>query len=170
MKEVKAEQEGNASCYQAKSRRDKLTPERSPVDSCTPALQEAQAELTGERQQLTHRGEDTTHSQLPIVFVASSPAAGATDVALRVSSGTLTERIIQMRRTKRNKEDMFQEVLQASGASDCHPPSSLLTINEKMQRDSRDGKYWQQMTVTECGGVQALHPSSWDSLRLSASQ
>ncbi|EMP32600.1 Solute carrier family 13 member 1 [Chelonia mydas] len=39
---------------------DKSTPERSPVDSCTPALQEAQAESTGEWQQSTHGGEDTT--------------------------------------------------------------------------------------------------------------
>ncbi|EMP25884.1 hypothetical protein UY3_17044 [Chelonia mydas] len=38
------------------------TPERSPVDSCTPALREAQAESTGKRQQSTHRSEDTTCS------------------------------------------------------------------------------------------------------------
>ncbi|EMP32163.1 hypothetical protein UY3_10690 [Chelonia mydas] len=38
----------------------KSTPERLPVDSCTPALLTAQAESKGERQQLTHRGEDTT--------------------------------------------------------------------------------------------------------------
>ncbi|XP_073218639.1 protein-lysine N-methyltransferase EEF2KMT isoform X2 [Lepidochelys kempii] len=35
-------------------------PQHSPVDSCTPAPREAQTELTGEQQQLTHRGEDTT--------------------------------------------------------------------------------------------------------------
>ncbi|EMP38078.1 Connector enhancer of kinase suppressor of ras 3 [Chelonia mydas] len=40
-------------------RHDKLIPERSPVDSCTPPPREAQAESTGERQQSTHRGEDT---------------------------------------------------------------------------------------------------------------
>ncbi|EMP40126.1 hypothetical protein UY3_02629 [Chelonia mydas] len=33
--------------------------ERSPIDSGTPPEQEAQAELTGERQQLTYRSEDT---------------------------------------------------------------------------------------------------------------
>ncbi|EMP26241.1 hypothetical protein UY3_16664 [Chelonia mydas] len=37
-----------------------LLPKHSPVDSCTPAPQEAQAESTGERQQLTHRCEDAT--------------------------------------------------------------------------------------------------------------
>ncbi|EMP28565.1 Transcription factor 7-like 1 [Chelonia mydas] len=42
------------------SRCDKSTPERSPVDSCTHPLREAQAESMGERQQSTHRGEDTT--------------------------------------------------------------------------------------------------------------
>ncbi|EMP38791.1 Proteoglycan 4 [Chelonia mydas] len=46
-----------------KSRRDKLTPKRSPVDSCTPAPREAQAESMGERQQSTPRSEDTTGSQ-----------------------------------------------------------------------------------------------------------
>ncbi|CAM2105833.1 unnamed protein product [Caretta caretta] len=37
----------------------RLTPECSPIDSCTPAPREAQAESTGERQQSTHRSEDT---------------------------------------------------------------------------------------------------------------
>ncbi|EMP35051.1 hypothetical protein UY3_07781 [Chelonia mydas] len=46
-----------------KSRRNKSTPERSPVNSCTPARREAQAELTGERQRSTHCSEDSTVSQ-----------------------------------------------------------------------------------------------------------
>ncbi|EMP37664.1 hypothetical protein UY3_05124 [Chelonia mydas] len=51
------------SIYCIYSRRNKLTPENSPVNSCTPPPQEAQAELTGERQQSTHHGEDTTVSR-----------------------------------------------------------------------------------------------------------
>ncbi|EMP26354.1 Sperm-specific antigen 2 like protein [Chelonia mydas] len=39
--------------------RDNWPPERSPIDSCTPPLQEMQAESTGERQQSTHCSEDT---------------------------------------------------------------------------------------------------------------
>ncbi|EMP35784.1 Melanocortin receptor 3 [Chelonia mydas] len=38
-------------------------PELSPIDSCTPAPREAQAESTGEQQESTHRGEDTTVSR-----------------------------------------------------------------------------------------------------------
>ncbi|EMP32689.1 hypothetical protein UY3_10179 [Chelonia mydas] len=40
-------------------RRDKSTPELSPVDSGTPPGREVQAESTGEHQQSTHRSEDT---------------------------------------------------------------------------------------------------------------
>ncbi|EMP34990.1 hypothetical protein UY3_07853 [Chelonia mydas] len=39
------------------------TPQRSPIDSCTPALREAQAESMWEPQQSTHHGEDTMVSQ-----------------------------------------------------------------------------------------------------------
>ncbi|EMP35149.1 hypothetical protein UY3_07686 [Chelonia mydas] len=48
------------SIYRVWSRYDKSIPECSPIDSCTPPLREAQAELTGEWQQLTHLSEDTT--------------------------------------------------------------------------------------------------------------
>ncbi|EMP35102.1 Cell division cycle-associated protein 7 [Chelonia mydas] len=51
-------------CIVMQSRRDKSTPERSPIDSCTPAPQETQVESTGERQQSTHHGEDTTQADL----------------------------------------------------------------------------------------------------------
>ncbi|EMP37421.1 Heme-binding protein 2 [Chelonia mydas] len=39
---------------------------RSPIDSCTPLLREAQAELTGEQQKSTHRSEDTTASDYEV--------------------------------------------------------------------------------------------------------
>ncbi|EMP36802.1 hypothetical protein UY3_06013 [Chelonia mydas] len=46
-----------------KCRRDKSTPECSPVNSGTPPLREVQAESTGERQQSTHHSEDTVVSR-----------------------------------------------------------------------------------------------------------
>ncbi|EMP32973.1 hypothetical protein UY3_09885 [Chelonia mydas] len=63
------------------SRRDKSTPERFPVASCPPPPREAQAELTGERQQLTHRSEDTTGHK------KSTPLSDAvTDLTLSIDS------------------------------------------------------------------------------------
>lgn len=54
----------------------------------------------------------------------------------------------EKKKKKRNKEDMFQVVLQSSGASDCFSPSSVLAINEKMQEESEDRKDRQQQVVT----------------------
>ncbi|CAM2115740.1 unnamed protein product [Caretta caretta] len=51
------------SIYCVYSRHDKSTPERSPIDSCSPVLRELQAESKGEQQQSTHRGGDTTVSR-----------------------------------------------------------------------------------------------------------
>ncbi|EMP42174.1 Glutaredoxin-3 [Chelonia mydas] len=48
------------SIYCIASRLDKLTPERSPINSCTPALQEVQAESMEEQQQSTHHGGELT--------------------------------------------------------------------------------------------------------------
>ncbi|EMP26516.1 Scavenger receptor class B member 1 [Chelonia mydas] len=44
------------------TRHDKSTAECSPVDSYTPVLREAQAELTGERQQSSHHGDEATRN------------------------------------------------------------------------------------------------------------
>ncbi|EMP42356.1 Neuroblastoma-amplified sequence [Chelonia mydas] len=50
-----------------KSRCHKLTPEHSAIDSCTPPLRESDR-VDGERQQSTHRSEDTAVSRSKMIF------------------------------------------------------------------------------------------------------
>ncbi|XP_067425841.1 zinc finger and SCAN domain-containing protein 29-like isoform X2 [Emydura macquarii macquarii] len=83
---------------------------------------------------------------------SSEPDAGegtsAANMALRVSSATPAERLGQMRRRKkRTREDMFQEVLQASRASECEQRAWRRMINDKMQRDSEDRRNAQQEMI-----------------------
>ncbi|EMP30768.1 hypothetical protein UY3_12104 [Chelonia mydas] len=54
---------GNLGTFQFYDDAINRPPKRSPVDFCTPAPREAQAELTWERQQSTHHSEGTTVSR-----------------------------------------------------------------------------------------------------------
>ncbi|KAH1178788.1 hypothetical protein KIL84_000119 [Mauremys mutica] len=60
----------------------------------------------------------------------------AGNVTLRVSPSTPVERLSQIRRRrKRTCRDVFQEILQASGASDTEHKAWRITLVDRMDRD-----------------------------------
>ncbi|EMP25602.1 Butyrophilin subfamily 2 member A1 [Chelonia mydas] len=80
---------------------------------------------------------------------AGEGTSAAANAALRASPSTPEERLGQVRRRKkRTREDMFQEVLRASRASEREQRAWRVMINDKMQRDSEDRRNGQQEMIT----------------------
>ncbi|XP_074927750.1 uncharacterized protein LOC116825581 isoform X2 [Chelonoidis abingdonii] len=80
---------------------------------------------------------------------AGEGTSAAANAALRASPSTPEERLGQVRRRKkRTREDMFQEVLRASRASEREQRAWRIMINDKMQRDSEDRRNGQQEMIT----------------------
>ncbi|XP_074873367.1 uncharacterized protein LOC142024919 [Carettochelys insculpta] len=94
--------------------------------------------------------EHSSHSQQssPGEPDAGEGTSAAAHVAFGASPPPPEERLGQIRRQKkRTREDMFQEVLRASRASEREQRAWRVLIDDKMQRDSEDRRNAQQEMI-----------------------